>query len=557
MEFRQHDHQVNTRGGAMNGRSNDDEQTDRLDDETDRTEVSRRALLRTALFGAAAIPIGAGVAAQGTPTASPQAVSGTPVGTPQAKPTAGGPTAIGLDSAETWAEPWIWRPGEWPGQQLELNVVENENPGPIVGFGNASAVLFSYNGATPGPTIRMRGDETLSIRLRNLLGQNFGATHIGPYPDPPGLPPWVSAADVMAKSEQLGLLRSDFCLGEHTNGVHSTRVTNLHTHGIHVRPGQNPDGTISDNVLFRLMDQADYEKRQEEAGSPTCHWLRDPEQTTYLRDEEQAGYADYEIRIGDVQAREREALGLPPQPHPPGTHWYHPHCHGATHNQVASGMAGFLIIEGDVDEAINQAMTGEPHPDPQFKLGSYDYIERVMLIQRVFVIASDPDAHTRELKRGGSGASPSVNGDQTPMIISMRPGAIERWRVLNGSVDGQGFKRFMVLKGQYDVEESSANGGTVSTLVKLRDASTNTFSPATRAEVSADKQQLYQLAFDGVTLLDGNDRSATYTIKNLAEQNAGTTNPLDTELTGNPNQAMLANFEACYANAEGIRNCYV
>ena len=34
----------------------------------------------------------------------------------------------------------------------------------------------------------------------------------------------------------------------------------------------------------------------------------------------------------------------------------------------------------------------------------------------------------------------------------MRPGAVERWRVLNGSVDGRGYKRFMVVKGQYVVQ---------------------------------------------------------------------------------------------------------
>jgi FtsP/CotA-like multicopper oxidase with cupredoxin domain len=338
--------------------------------------------------------------------------------------------------------------------------------------------------------------------------------------------------------------------------MHSARVTNIHVHGLHVRPGQNPDGTQSDNVIFRLIDQADYERREEQAQTASCAWLRDAEQTRYLRDDEQAGYADYEFRLGDVQAKAHAAQDLPPQPHPPGTHWYHPHSHGATHNQVASGMAGFLIVEGDVDAAINQALTGDPSPDPQLRAGSYDYMERLMFIQRVFVNSVDPDAPTQGLKMGGN-ASPAVNGNQTPMVITMRPGAIERWRILNGSVDGQGFKRFMVVKGQYDVQEVATQGGVVATLVKLRDASSDTFSPATRAEVSADKQQLYQLAFDGVTLIAGSGDDAAYTIKDLAQQNPGTEDPLDRELTGNPNQAMLANFEACFRDATGIKNCFV
>ena len=524
------------------GGGTSDKVTSRAGDGPRRSEISRRSLLRTALYGVAAVPIASEVVSQGTPVP-------VPVDTPE---------AIAPSTPETWAEPWVWRPRDWPGQQLDLNVVENENPGETVGFGNPSAVLFSYNGATPGPTIRMRGDETLLVKLRNLLGQNFGTTFVGPYPDVNALPDVVTTDVVNDKARQLGNVRQDFCLGEHTNGIHSARATNLHTHGLHVRPGRNPDGTHSDNVILRVIPQADLETRKAQADSPACVWLRNPEQTSYLREDETTGYAEYEFRLGDVQGREREELGLSPQPHPPGTHWYHPHAHGATHNQVASGMAGFLIIEGDIDEAINLELTGERNPDPQRKSGLYDYIERLMLIQRVFVTATDPDAPTRSLKRGGSGANPAVNGDATPMTITMRPGAIERWRVLNGSVDGRGYKRFMVLKGQYAVEEqTSQGGGTVSTLVKLRDATNNTFTPASRAEVSADTQNLYQLAFDGVTLVEGDGDNASYTIQDLSEQNAGTENPLDRELTGNPNQAMLANYEACFNDAESIRNTYV
>ncbi len=508
-------------------------------------QLSRRSLLKSAMIGATGLSLAssASVAARSqTPEASPVAIET--------------PESINATSPETWTEPWIWRPSDWPGQALELNVVENENPGPIVGFGNPSAILFSYGGLTPGPTIRMRGDETLYVRLRNLLGRNYGTTIIGPNPDPNAIPSWLDASTVTAKATQQGQVREDFCLGEHINGVHSARVTNLHTHGLHVRPGRNSDGTHSDNVILRLIDEADYDMRQAEADSPYCEWLQNPDQTTYLQDDEVTGFADYEFRLGNVQHELRERLGLPPQAHPPGTHWYHPHTHGATHNQVSSGMAGFLIVEGDVDEAINLALAGERHPDPQMKTGDYDYMERVMLIQRVFNLSSDPDAPTQELKQGGA-AYPVVNGDQNPATITMRPGAIERWRVLNGSVDGRGFKRFMVLRGQYAVDESTEQGSQSSQLVKLRNPDTQEFTPATRAEVSADKVQIYQLAFDGVTLVTSEGENAAYTIKDLATQNAGTENPLDRELTGNPNQAMLANFEAAFADAEGIRNCFI
>jgi len=527
-------------------RENPGNVTRRTKDNPQRVEINRRVLVQAAVFGAAASGA-AGAAAQGTGQGSGQ---GTPVATPVAQP-----DVIPATAVETWDEPWVWRPSDWPGQQLELNVVENENPGAIVGFGNPNAVLFSYNGSTPGPTIRMRGDEILLLRLRNLLGPNLGVSYVGPYPDPKALPNGVTVDQVNAKSEQLGNARYDFCLGEHANVIHAAHDTNIHTHGLHVRPGRNPDGTHSDNVILRVIDQADLQMREAEAEHPMCQWLRDPDQTTYLADDETTGFADYEFRVGNVQAAQRERRGLPPQPHPPGTHWYHPHCHGSTHNQVSSGMAGFLIIEGDVDEAVNLELAGDRHPDPQLKTGDYDYIERLMLLQRVFQSSTDPDAHTQELKDGGV-ANPGVNGDQTPMVITMRPGAIERWRVLNGGVDGQGYARFMALKGQYDLDEQTTpSGGVVSTLVKLRE--NGEFTPASRAEVSADKQQMYQFAFDGINLLDVEGDTPTYAIVDLAEQNAGTENPLDRELTGNPNQALLANYEACFADPEGIRNAFI
>ena len=37
----------------------------------------------------------------------------------------------------------------------------------------------------------------------------------------------------------------------------------------------------------------------------------------------------------------------------------------------------------------------------------------------------------------------------------MQPGAVERWRVLNGSVDGRGFKRVMVLNGQFVFKDNA------------------------------------------------------------------------------------------------------
>ena len=83
--------------------------------------------------------------------------------------------------------------------------------------------------------------------------------------------------------------------GGDVNMPHCFNSTNLHAHGLWVNPSGN-----SDNVFVRINPGVAFE---------------------------------YEYNI--------------PADHPSGTFWYHPHLHGATAIQVASGMGGALIVRGD------------------------------------------------------------------------------------------------------------------------------------------------------------------------------------------------------------------
>jgi FtsP/CotA-like multicopper oxidase with cupredoxin domain len=102
-----------------------------------------------------------------------------------------------------------------------------------------------------------------------------------------------------------------------------------------------------------------------------------------------------------------------PADHTGGTYWYHPHHHGAADVQMASGMAGALIVEGDFADLpeITQAR------------------ERVMLLGQVVFDAHGmiedfgtlfPETATRFL---------AINGQRRP-TIEMRPGEVQRWRVV-------------------------------------------------------------------------------------------------------------------------------
>jgi FtsP/CotA-like multicopper oxidase with cupredoxin domain len=108
----------------------------------------------------------------------------------------------------------------------------------------------------------------------------------------------------------------------------------------------------------------------------------------------------------------------------PGTHWYHAHKHGSTSANVANGMAGAFIIEGDDYDGAFDKFYGP----------GWTRKQPVMVVNQV--------ANSLELEiplnvRPAAGSAPfSVNGQQQPTLL-MRPGEVQLWRVVNASpVDG-------------------------------------------------------------------------------------------------------------------------
>jgi FtsP/CotA-like multicopper oxidase with cupredoxin domain/peroxiredoxin len=175
------------------------------------------------------------------------------------------------------------------------------------------------------------------------------------------------------------------------NTIHSFNTTNLHFHGLHV----SPNG-ISDNVLIQVG----------------------PSETQ-----------EYVVEI--------------PKDHTTGTYWYHPHLHGSTSGNVASGMSGALIVE---------AAQGAQGLDnvPEIKAAK----ERVMVLNQIPYINKDSadqfgppkpdffglDVGVVEAQYAaymfGPGAwdklgrYTTINGVQLP-VIRMQPGQVERWRIID------------------------------------------------------------------------------------------------------------------------------
>ncbi|OLL28164.1 copper oxidase [Burkholderia sp. SRS-W-2-2016] len=125
----------------------------------------------------------------------------------------------------------------------------------------------------------------------------------------------------------------DFCPPDVDHSTpHCFNHTNIHTHGLHVSPSGN-----SDNVLLTVLPGAT-----------------------------QA----YSYKI--------------PATHPSGTFWYHAHLHGSTAIDVASGMAGVLIVRGS-RAARNGVADGSADIDTILhrQLFNLPFREHVMLFQQI------------------------------------------------------------------------------------------------------------------------------------------------------------------------------
>lgn len=178
---------------------------------------------------------------------------------------------------------------------------------------------------------------------------------------------------------------------EEPNCFHGAEVTNLHYHGTHVSPQPH-----SDYVLLSL-----YSENQVDPPPP------DP-----------AG--DPSVAIGTYQT------DIDPFPwnQPPGTHWYHPHRHGSTAVQLINGMAGALLIGGELDDYLF-GLYGVNPADP----AQLDRFEKVMVVQQVF-----PEAifFQNGKKPTGYPPYPLVNGQLIP-TIHMRYGEVQRWRFISAT----------------------------------------------------------------------------------------------------------------------------
>jgi FtsP/CotA-like multicopper oxidase with cupredoxin domain len=334
------------------------------------------------------------------------------------------------------------------------------------GRDEVSGVVWPPTGEdmNPGPTLRARVGDFVEIKFFNRIDvSEFGSDGIDH-----GETGTANGCEVV-KSPTQEIYPGDVP-DEFPNCFHGSSTANMHFHGFHV----SPDG-LGDNVLLRVRpdtslaesDVSDFFEaifERTRRGNPPEHWEDLPASLRALQERLLAEYDDNSVWQGEPGSlpsanrllplgREQVAAGLWPQfeigAHPfsfritpfpdpsgmhhdhglaggpaanvagqtPGTHWYHTHVHGSTAINMLHGMAGVFVVEGEsYDDPLHELLPG--------------LVEQVMIVQQ---FAEFP------MIMIGESTSPElmVNGQSRP-VVSMQPGEVQLWRLVNGSVDAVG-----------------------------------------------------------------------------------------------------------------------
>jgi FtsP/CotA-like multicopper oxidase with cupredoxin domain len=248
---------------------------------------------------------------------------------------------------------------------------------PETGAGHEAHNDLATSGLIPGPSAWKSEDLVEPEVRRSVNGVLETELHLQyAYADTGGYNLYMRTYEGKIPGPTLRLQPGDTLKIALTNGLPPTRdddpldedlphhlnITNFHFHGSHV----SPDG-ISDNVFRRMETGQSY---------------------------------PIEIAI--------------PADHTQGTYWYHPHHHGGADIQIASGMAGAIVVEGDfadVPEIANAA-------------------ERVLLINQVVFDEWRTVEGFETVFPEGATRFFTINGQREP-IIRLRPGEVQRWRILH------------------------------------------------------------------------------------------------------------------------------
>jgi FtsP/CotA-like multicopper oxidase with cupredoxin domain len=337
----------------------------------------------------------------------------------------------------------------------------------------------TYADPVPGPTLRAKVGDIVELTFVNQLDPNrFGASREN------GVQDTVQGCDIVNVGQggtagyPYKSLNPPVLGDSYPDCFHGSSIGNIHFHGSHTNTNGTADNVFLElqpsprvgnqptigpdtykaqfDTFFQACEQqlranalAEWPSNwygpndpQHPGGSPLGPWyqsgtwlatqmsLLDPaDQAANTKVAEAGQWPQYYIGAYPYcfQIPQYPYAAFPPPPggihmgQSPGTHWYHAHKHGSTAIDVANGMVGAFIIEGQYDKDLDT-----------FYGDGWTRSQPVLVLNQLGV---QPN-----LKRSGGGGAGqndkgpdlSVNGRQQP-IVDMLPGEVQLWRIVNGS----------------------------------------------------------------------------------------------------------------------------
>ncbi len=265
-----------------------------------------------------------------------------------------------------------------------------------------------YNGLYPAPTIDTAANAGAPRSVRVNLRNRFVHSDYQPLGSEECF--CVDSA-TGSLCEPMGHHGGDTCECTTAEGaachVFDFNTTNLHAHGSHVRPDYASGGGCTEQDGLRCRSC------QGDASSGTRECF----------------FADDVIsRVGPGEGTQHRWDIDEDGVHHAGLNWYHPHIHGSTAIQVASGATGAWIVRGALDEIPGVKNAKErvmvlTTPSIGFRaLAEDEACDEDHITINEFDVLADPASKQTNL----------VNGIRRPRLV-MPPGQIERWRILHGS----------------------------------------------------------------------------------------------------------------------------
>jgi len=327
----------------------------------------------------------------------------------------------------------------------------------------------------PGPTLRARVGELVQLTFVNQVNSNrFDANF---------------DRDACTRVGQDGK-RYPGQFDKPPNCLHASSTANIHFHGTHTNPSSTGDNVYlqirplprnNQGVLTTTPEQASislddfFNTCAQQLKNPLNQWpatwdnlpkpwldkqkemlqayqTANPTQPLLKQDEDvnaAGGWPQYYIGVYPYcfALPAYTAQGWPPPPNSnspimgqaPGTHWYHAHKHGSTAINVANGMTGVFVIEGEYDDDLNDAYGS------YVLKGGKNWNTRAQPILVLNQLGTTPNILAgAAVGNTTQGVDFVVNGRLRPKI-QMQPGEIQLWRIANTS--GRNAAYFMAPEG--------------------------------------------------------------------------------------------------------------